>query len=99
MRNGIRSKRAKMLNNRIYVGDAVHKGTAYPGGHSAIIPRQLLDKVHSILTESPRKRAASARTGAGAAQGLLFGPTGCAMAPTHLRKAAGSTAIILTRPS
>ena len=27
----------KLLNNRIYVGDAVHKGTAYPGEHSAII--------------------------------------------------------------
>jgi site-specific DNA recombinase len=27
----------KLLNNRVYVGEAVHKGTAYPGEHEAII--------------------------------------------------------------
>jgi len=27
----------KLLNNRIYIGQAVHKGTAYPGEHEAII--------------------------------------------------------------
>jgi DNA invertase Pin-like site-specific DNA recombinase len=43
----------KMLNNRTYIGDAVHKGTAYPGEHQAIIDRALWDKVHSVLKESP----------------------------------------------
>src|SRR6476469_1414899 len=37
----------KLLNNRIYVGEAVHKGTAYPGEHEAIISRELWDKVHA----------------------------------------------------
>ena len=46
----------KLLNNRIYIGDAMHKGTAYPGEHQAIIDRALWDKVHSIKIESPRKR-------------------------------------------
>ena len=27
----------KALNNRVYIGDAVHKGTAYPGEHKPII--------------------------------------------------------------
>ena len=27
----------KLLNNRVYVGDAVHKGAAYPGEHDAIV--------------------------------------------------------------
>src|SRR3977135_4513784 len=29
----------KLLNNRVYVGEAVHKGTAYPGEHQAIVDR------------------------------------------------------------
>ena len=32
----------KMLNNRVYIGEAVHKGTAYPGEHQAIIDRRSL---------------------------------------------------------
>jgi site-specific DNA recombinase len=31
----------KLLNNRVYIGKAVHKGTAYPGEHKAIIDRVL----------------------------------------------------------
>src|SRR5205085_114918 len=31
----------KVLNNRVYVGQAVHKGTAYPGEHKAIISQGL----------------------------------------------------------
>ena len=31
----------KLLNNRVYVGEAVHKGTSYPGEHKAIIDRAL----------------------------------------------------------
>ena len=51
----------RMLNNRVYIGDAVHKGTNYPGEHKSIIDREVWDKVHAILTESPRKRAARTR--------------------------------------
>jgi site-specific DNA recombinase len=43
----------KMLNNRTYIGEAVHKGTAYPGEHQAIIDRALWDQVHGILKEVP----------------------------------------------
>ena len=77
----------KLLTNRVYVGEAVHKGTAYPGEHQAIVTRALWDKVHAVLQESPRKRAADTRTTAPALlKGLIFGPTGCAMSPTHTRK-------------
>ena len=77
----------KLLNNRVYVGEAVHKGTAYPGEHQPIISRALWDKVHSILRESPRSRAANARAQTPALlKGLIFGPTGCAMTPTHTRR-------------
>lgn len=77
----------KMLNNRVYVGDAVHKGTAYPGEHQPIITRAVWDKVRGILSESPRVRAGRARaTTPALLKGLIFGPTGCAMSPTHTKK-------------
>ncbi|WP_248304683.1 recombinase family protein [Breoghania sp. L-A4] len=43
----------RMLNNRAYIGEAVHKGDSYPGEHAAIIDRETWDKVHVILQESP----------------------------------------------
>ena len=77
----------KLLNNRIYIGDAVHKGTAYPGEHQPIITRDLWDKVHSIMAASPRSRASNTRAQTPSLlKGLLFGPTGCAMSPTHTRR-------------
>jgi len=77
----------KLLNNRIYVGEAVHKGTAYPGEHEAIVGRRLWDRVHEILAQSPRKRAAHTRAQTPALlKGLIFGPTGKAMTPTHTRR-------------
>ena len=77
----------KLLNNRTYIGLAVHKGTAYPGEHEAIISQALWDNVHSILADSPRQRAARTRAQTPALlKGLIFGPTGRAMTPTHTRK-------------
>jgi hypothetical protein len=51
----------RVINNRVYIGEAVHKGKSYPGEHEAIIDRKLWDRVHEILTESPRKRALRTR--------------------------------------
>jgi len=77
----------RMLNNRTYIGEVVHKGNSYPGEHDAIIDRDVWDKVHSILRESPRKRAARTRADTPALlKGLLFGPDGAAFSPTHTRK-------------
>lgn len=77
----------KLLNNPVYIGMAVHKGTSYPGEHQAIIDRDLWDQVHAILTESPRKRANKARAQSPALLcGLIFGADGAAMSPTHTRK-------------
>ena len=77
----------KILNNRVYVGEAVHKGVAYPGEHEAIVDRDLWDKVHTILSENARTRSAYTRAQTPALlKGLVFGPTGCAMTPTHTRR-------------
>jgi hypothetical protein len=77
----------KLFRNRVYIGEAVHKGTSYPGEHQAIIDQPLWDQVHSILQESPRKRAANTRAKTPALlKGLMFTDTGIAMTPTATRK-------------
>jgi site-specific DNA recombinase len=77
----------KLLANRVYVGEAVHKGTAYPGEHEAIIDRDLWDKVHSILQQSPRLRASNTRSQTPALlKGIIFTETGAAMTPTATKK-------------
>ncbi|MCX7362611.1 MAG: recombinase family protein [Alphaproteobacteria bacterium] len=79
----------KLLSNRIYIGEAVHKGTAYAGEHQPILSRELWDKVHSILATKPRTRASNTRAQTPALlKGLIFGPGGRAMSPSHTRKSA-----------
>jgi DNA invertase Pin-like site-specific DNA recombinase len=77
----------KLIANRIYLGEAVHKGTSHPGEHAAIVPRSLWDRVHPVLQESPRVRANRTRNQTPALlRGLIFGPDGRAMSPTHTRQ-------------
>ncbi len=65
----------------------MHKGDSYPGEHDAIIDHETWDRVHAILQESPRKRAARTRADTPALlKGLLFGPDGAAFSPRHTRK-------------
>ncbi len=95
-REGVRNKRGKridkgfiyrVINNRVYLGEAVHKGTSYPGEHEAIIPAALWDSVHAILKESPRERRAKNRNSSPALlKGMIFTETGAAMTPTYTRK-------------
>jgi len=77
----------KLFRNRLYLGEAVHKGTSYPGEHQAIIDQPLWDQVHAILQESPRQRAANTRTQTPALlKGLIFTDRGIAMTPTVTKK-------------
>ena len=77
----------KLLNNPVYIGDAVHKGVSYPGEHVAIIDRKIWDKVHAQFKINPRKRAGATRAQTPSLlKGLIFGPTGAAMSPSHTRK-------------
>lgn len=77
----------RLLHNRVYLGDAVHKGTAYPGEHAPIIERNVWDQVQSLISPSPRERTKRTlgRTPA-LLKGLIFGPSGAAMTPAHTRK-------------
>jgi len=77
----------RLLNNPVYIGEAKHKGDSYPGEHDAIVDRETWDRVHAILQESPRKRAARTRADTPALlKGLLYGPDGAAFSPTHTRR-------------
>jgi site-specific DNA recombinase len=77
----------RVLHNRVVLGEVVHKGSVYPGEHEAIIDRRLWDRAHAIMQEDPRKRAASTRARTPALlKGLIFGPTGAALTPTHTRR-------------
>jgi DNA invertase Pin-like site-specific DNA recombinase len=77
----------RMLNNRAYIGEAVHKGTGYAGEHERLIDQRAWEHVQSILQESPRLRANNTRTETPALlKGLIYGEDGAAFSPTHTRK-------------
>jgi hypothetical protein len=47
----------KILANRVYLGEAVHKGVAHAGEHQPIIDRKLWNRARSVLQVGPRTRA------------------------------------------
>ena len=77
----------KILNNRIYLGKIRHGSQWYPGEHLAIIDLDMWVKVHSIMEQNQVERAADVRRQTPAPlKGLLFGPDGKAMTPTHTKR-------------
>ncbi|MBI1209258.1 MAG: recombinase family protein [Azospirillum sp.] len=90
VREGVRFNKGflyKLLANRIYLGEAVHKGVSFPGEHEALIDQKTWDRVHALLAENTQKRGTRVRAETPALlKGLLFGPGGAAMSPTHTRK-------------
>ena len=77
----------KLLHNRIYRGDAVHKGVPYPGEHAAIVDQRTWDKAHAVTAKSAHRRGAATRAQVPALlKGLIFGPNGRAMSPNHTRR-------------
>ncbi|HEV7253434.1 MAG TPA: recombinase family protein [Mesorhizobium sp.] len=80
----------KILANRLYLGEAVHKGVSYPGEHKAIVTRELWDKCRAIIGVSASQRAGNTRRNTPALlKGLIFSPNGHAMTPVHTRKKGG----------
>jgi site-specific DNA recombinase len=78
-----------MLQNRIYRGDIVHQGTAYPGQHKAIIDPELWQIVQDKLAANRQER--SLAVGAEAPSllaGLIADAGGNRMTPAHATKKA-----------
>ncbi|MCL5105691.1 MAG: recombinase family protein [Armatimonadetes bacterium] len=40
----------RLISNKTYLGLTLHKGTAYPGEHEAIVSQALWDRAHAVLT-------------------------------------------------
>lgn len=77
----------KLLKNRVYVGEAVHKGVSHPGEHETLVNRAIFERVQAVLATNGRQRAATSRRQTPALlKGLLFTAQGRAMTPTHTRK-------------
>ena len=77
----------KVLANRVYLGEAVHKGVAYPGEHAAIVDQRAWDKAHAVMAEPAHRRGAATRAQMPALlKGLIFGPNGRPMSPSHTRR-------------
>jgi site-specific DNA recombinase len=78
----------KLLRNRVYLGEAVHKDQSYPGEHEAIIDPMLWAKVHDILAVSPRTRArrTCAKTPMPLKGLIRCGHCGSAMTPSFTRR-------------
>lgn len=74
--------------NRVYLGEAVHKGTVHPGEHEPLITQEVWDRVHTIFAENHRTRSTRTRAQTPA---LLKGLIRCshcdsAMTPSHTKK-------------
>lgn len=63
----------------------MHKGTAYPGEHEALIDRDTFDNVQAILATNGRTRAAR-RAKPALLKGLLFAENGHAMTPAFTKR-------------
>jgi DNA invertase Pin-like site-specific DNA recombinase len=76
-----------MLQNRIYRGEIVHKGSVYPGLHSAIIDEALWNEVQDALAKNRVVRATqSLAVAPSLLTGLLYDDGGERMLPTHANK-------------
>ena len=78
----------QMLQNRVYRGEIVHKGAAYPGQHPAIVDEKFWRQVQVKLEANGVERT-GARERAKLAYllaGVLFDAEGEAMTPTHAVK-------------
>jgi len=77
----------RVLNNRVYLGEAVHKGQTYPGEHTAIIAQDLWDQAHSQIapTHQARRKRQLTRSPA-LLRGLIFAADGSAMTPSATRR-------------
>ena len=79
----------KILHNRMYLGEIVHKGKSYPGQHAPIVTKAQWAAAHAVLAESVDERRAVTRCetrGVALLRGLLFTTEGERLLPTYTVK-------------
>jgi hypothetical protein len=79
----------KMLHNRMYLGEIVHKGQSFPGQHQAIVTQGQWDAVHALIATDgiERRRETNDRQSAPVLlRGLLYTSDGERLVPSYTKK-------------
>jgi site-specific DNA recombinase len=72
-----------LLQNRLYRGEVVHMGIAYPGEHKAIVDEELWNAVHDRLADNRITRRKSRVESGALLVGLIYDDRGNIMSPTY----------------
>jgi len=72
-----------LLRNRIYRGEVVHKGIAYPGEHEPIVNEELWSAVQARLSGNLTRRQRARIESGALLGGLIFDDRGNRMSPTY----------------
>jgi DNA invertase Pin-like site-specific DNA recombinase len=72
-----------LLRNRVYRGEAVHKGVAHPGEHDAILDEDLWESVQAKLSAHASKQRKSRAESGALLMGLIFDDRGNRMSPSY----------------
>lgn len=76
-----------LLQNRIYLGEIVHKGASYPGEHQPIIDEALWDTVqHTLAANRHEQENGPHSTEPSLLAGLLYDQDGERLIPSHANK-------------
>lgn len=92
-----RGNLAHLLQNRLYIGEIVHKELSYPGLHAPIIDPEIFGAAQKLLEQNqrgPRERALVRAP----LTGLLFDALGNKMAPTHAHGRGGQRYLYYISP-
>jgi DNA invertase Pin-like site-specific DNA recombinase len=79
----------KMLHNRMYLGEIVHKGQSFPGQHLPIVTQAQWDAVHAVIATDglERRRETYDRQAEPVLlRGLLFTSDGERLVPSYTKK-------------
>ena len=95
----VRGALYRMLQNRIYRGEIVHKDQHHPGEHMPIVDQGLWDEVQTKLTRNAMEhRNGENMKNASLLAGLLFDGQGHRMTPTHAIKKGMRYRYYVSRP-
>src|SRR5688500_10632413 len=77
---------AYLLRNRTYLGEIVHRDQCHLGEHTAIVEREVFDKVQALLASGATARRHANLASSSILTGRIFDDRGNRMTPTHAQK-------------
>jgi site-specific DNA recombinase len=88
-----------LLQNRLYIGEIVHKGETHPGSHEPIVSHELFDRVQQMMADQTRERIHGTRAiQPSLLSGLVHDGHGRSMCPSHAVKAGKRYRYYITHP-